>query len=256
VIAVNYKKMMQSFPIKISEDAAPQMVESWLDFNNFLHIKCMCSNFQMKKWCSHIEAIYLNARSEDGTTYDMDATYIGSTTAIQVYKAPTPLFVYTLIMDTQGKLGGGKVALVGGNVLDEDLRGEVYDNSLHRVDVLWGEVKLSSTDSLSISDKGGQETIGYIRKGVHGRRTIRRLVSEWLQAIPDMYEPKMACTSRMHKIGMSYFDIMFAPEGTSCLHGMTEPDERKREAWRTRDAFSLLDTGSCYVCQEAVLPPF
>lgn len=214
MIEPTVRKKTSSFPI-ILVNSAPQMMQSFEDEQGFIHLACLCSQFQMHKWCKHIEAVYTSDE-------ELDSDQITSTCGVQLYKSPHSLFLDTLVLPM----------------------GDDLDDSLCEVQVIWGNISTSKQNGGLIVD--GQYSIGFIRRGVQGRRTIRRLIFEWLVAIPAVFPDKMVCLSTSHKYGDCYFDTFVENEMT----------QLERTSWRNRDAVMLLDEKMCYSCAQVVMRPF
>jgi len=221
VIKPVYHKTFHKFPISSEDGTAPQMIELFSDPNGFQHLQCLCGVFMMKQWCLHMTLLYQK---------ELDAGHIASTTGVHIFKPPHSLVVPVLVLQQK---------IIDGSWVVPQLGGGGADDRLSEVKAVFGKIK--AKPQMGQLEADGVYPLGYILRGVHGRRTLRKLLFEWLVAVPTLYPEHMVCTASCHSKGDSFFDTIRPTDA--------------QESWKVRDAFTLLDTGKCYSCLEVTTVP-
>lgn len=183
-------------------------MEFWKDTSSFEHLRCGCDTFLKKYWCEHITAVMEHDK--------YDANSIGSTPAVPIFKTPL-LIVPCLVLYDQ-------------------------DSAYAAVSATWGNPQ----KTMGQVHADGVYGIGFIRRGVQGRQTIRKLLLEWLVAIPDQFPDAMVCRQYTHTGGTCVFERDPFPQVFQQLS-----DQEIRRA-RIIDGYQLLDSKACRACAEII----
>lgn len=186
-------------------DTGEQVVVARLGDEGFSHLVCECYVYKRKQWCSHVEFVY---------KHDTVSHSIEPTPAIVVFVDPWLIVPLVVTSDP-----GDKFA---------------------EVRVVWGNAR--RTMSNGVEAEGG-DTIGYLQLRKQNRTALRRLLLEWLPAVPTTYADKMLCEAATHVQGESPVDIWLDVGEDPERHGY--PIDKKR---LYTDAYHLLDTGKCAAC--------
>lgn len=178
MIHVEYKKKQSSFEINIENtrfksDGTPvpglwkHLMEVWTDKQSFQHVRCTCSDFQKRLWCSHMDKLM---------TEDLDRKVLSAAIGVPMFNKPC-LVIPCLVLPKANK-------------------------PLAKVQVVWGDIQ-GGAGSVTAS---GEYTLGFIYRGMEGRATIRRLLADWLCVIPVQFPDSMECQQPQHRIGDSTLD--------------------------------------------------
>lgn len=175
------------------------------DKDSFYHLSCHCSTYLRTHWCMHVRNMYQG--------YDVTDMFTPAQAIVVFSKKPWLIVPVIVVPETE---------------------------NLHRVDVLWGDPQ--RTGPVTYSCKG-RETVGYLDDLAHHRRDIRRMLLEWLPAVPDMYPDSMSCNETYHVPKFSYIekrgDIVYGSENPADLDLMKKV---------YTDTFNRLDVGKCLFC--------
>lgn len=190
------------------------------DKSGFNHLQCSCQAFMRKDWCAHVQHFYTDVDTEMGSCgSDPEGLQVyDPAPAVVVFKGDPWLIVPCVVTPVD----------------DSDV--------LMKVDALWGNARRESKDSYT--GEGGQ-CIGFIESMRDGRAAIRRLLLEWLPTLPYLYD--MKCTSLTHTEGDSHTDQV----QKELFKGYTDVQKKDTLRWVYADAFNILDTGTCYSCDES-----
>lgn len=198
--------ILDSFQVKEPATQITYTLALREDHAGFHHWTCVCNTFQRLKWCEHCRDLY--------STYKTNTT----SPAVVISSPGAPrLIVPCLVTESDELLG------------------------MAMVTVVWGNPRRDTRSSFTFA---GSESVGFVEVR-HTRQQLRRLILEWLPAVPELYPGSMECTATYHN---AFGDLEDAEGILKVLAG--DPDEiTLKRAYA--EIFTRLDVRQCTACVQS-----